>query len=490
MPLDDFMPGRNDGDDIFTARQRGPEPPSRALEDVISATMLKMAGQRFRGRRLAERSAPSAPPSDEEMDSRDPTTSPLPHDEGDETQVDAQGEPAKGPQPSFRPGLSVDDEANYAILRPSAREILGKLDRTLTIMHNVRIAASLYLSDSSATSGAESGFSRRGRSVSSRRTGPKQTGPKRTPAPGSRPRGRPRKNPVPVDAAAPTVKRGRGRPRKHPLPQKPSADVKAAPPSSDEEEEEAVPDTEDEEVSRSQSGSEDEQTKEDAVRAARAKHRRVPKIEDLGTSSGEDKPPRRFKRPSRQIFRWNLRDWSDVLGAAALADFSPQVLARTRERCARLFGQDMTLYTVEGATAAQRRPGRSKVSELAQPASSSDDAPVAAGRHKHRTGDLPCPFADCERAARGFTRRDNLVRHLRVVHAQTPRDVARLERAAPLEGRRDLHGGVHVDGFLQPVRNGPGQRGPDVRPRRASAGRRESDADGGGGEVVYGSESS
>jgi len=603
LPPDDFMPAPNDGYDYLTARALVQEPPGRALEDVISASMLRTSKRRFDDRKLADRTTPSPPPTDEDMYSYDSTTPPLYYDETEGIPMNMDGELLKGPQPSFPAGRSTDDAADYRVLRPFTRSIITKLEKTLAIMHNVRIAASFYLSDSSAASAADG----RGRSVSARRTGPQ---PPRTP--GLRPRGRPRKTPAP-EPAVPAVERGqggstnvvsevkrgkaplrqkgpskavasepvvipatpvpvalRGRRRKSATPSNYSADVKTAPPTSDEKEE-VIPDTEADGISQSSEANArkrprqaeagrhprgrassvkmEDLSADELVQAARKAHRRIPKTEDVHTGMGEEAkeegeappPPKRFKRPSQQMSRWNLRDWSDVLGAAALAGFSPQVLARTRERCSQLFdGQNMTLYTIEGAKAQNQGPIKTRVSKLAPPPPTAryrrtgddddndeDDGPLpgaavhlirpfrrynewwtagprypalarpAADEAKHRTSELFCTFAGCERAERGFLRRDNLMRHLSVVHAQTAADLRRLERAGALEGPLDRHGAVHIDGYLQPVRLLRGDRVPDVRPRLTRAERearkrtrREEEEEEGFPEVVYGSESS
>ncbi|EPE09571.1 rna polymerase i specific transcription initiation factor [Ophiostoma piceae UAMH 11346] len=50
----------------------------------------------------------------------------------------------------------------------------------------------------------------------------------------------------------------------------------------------------------------------------------------------------------KALSRWALRDWRDVVGAAALSGaFDDQVIARTAQRCADLFGQSIALNTME-----------------------------------------------------------------------------------------------------------------------------------------------
>ncbi|CAK7212597.1 hypothetical protein SBRCBS47491_001520 [Sporothrix bragantina] len=75
----------------------------------------------------------------------------------------------------------------------------------------------------------------------------------------------------------------------------------------------------------------------------------------------EERQPRSHKKKNQQsssskggpsdstVAGWPLRNWKDVLGAAALSGgFSPEVLARTAQRCADLFGQSTALSTMHG----------------------------------------------------------------------------------------------------------------------------------------------
>jgi hypothetical protein len=67
----------------------------------------------------------------------------------------------------------------------------------------------------------------------------------------------------------------------------------------------------------------------------------------LSTSTRRTKAMRsRHKEPHDvQIERLGLRDWSDVLGMAALTGWDEQVLRRASKRCADLFGDDMLFRT-------------------------------------------------------------------------------------------------------------------------------------------------
>ncbi len=75
LPLDDFMRGPQDDDDVFTfRRQSDSEPgttPSSPLEEMVSATVLKLARERFLKRRLAQQQ--QQPRKHDEMDVASPS---------------------------------------------------------------------------------------------------------------------------------------------------------------------------------------------------------------------------------------------------------------------------------------------------------------------------------------------------------------------------------------------------------------------------------
>ncbi|KAK5049439.1 hypothetical protein LTR84_004368 [Exophiala bonariae] len=54
---------------------------------------------------------------------------------------------------------------------------------------------------------------------------------------------------------------------------------------------------------------------------------------------------KRKRNQGAENLKLQLRDWSDVVGIAALAGWDPAVVARASERCARLFGENMLFRT-------------------------------------------------------------------------------------------------------------------------------------------------
>jgi hypothetical protein len=64
------------------------------------------------------------------------------------------------------------------------------------------------------------------------------------------------------------------------------------------------------------------------------------------------------KRPIHRTEKLHLRDWSDVVGTAALAGWDPAIIQRASERCARLFGENMLFRTFfEGNGEAEKLTG-------------------------------------------------------------------------------------------------------------------------------------
>ncbi|CAK7237780.1 hypothetical protein SEUCBS140593_010121 [Sporothrix eucalyptigena] len=85
---------------------------------------------------------------------------------------------------------------------------------------------------------------------------------------------------------------------------------------------------------------EDEESDEEREELPRS-HKRKP--QDPSVSNDKDGPS------NSTIAGWPLRNWTDVIGAAALSGgFSQEVLARTAQRCADLFGESMALSTMNG----------------------------------------------------------------------------------------------------------------------------------------------
>ncbi|KAM0260826.1 hypothetical protein ACHAQJ_002593 [Trichoderma viride] len=495
----------DDGLDRFTFHKAEKHMPSSELHEELGATMLRLAGERFHkskrktvlasiegdttsldlvesGREdekalgISAPSSPSSPPGheDEKMILEDEGGQG--HD-GDERQsAQSKARKRKAPE-TYNPVMSSNDDLSYQLIRPSVRHILSQLDTTLHILHNARAATTNYASDSSATSDSESDT---------------RSGPKRS-------RGRPRStkptgggsSPNTDGAVTPNASR-RGRPRKVHVPH------------------------------------EGETHEEMLVRIARESHRRLPNTTQDKDAAFEEwlrQGDERLEREEallreeeelgidpqasaqeRRLRRLGLRDWSDVVGAAALAGFSHQVIARTAKRCANLFGEGMVMRRLDEVPASRgpafhtmdyrpekinlggpdddsdsdsgggaatalssrnntlsRQPSQGRASTRGlssspfrgrsspHSASSAFGTPRNRSQSKSRSrsrssaGFHLCPVPTCERSATGFSRRQNLRRHMQLVHP------GRGDEQEEWDSEDEVLGAVHVDGFLKPI---------------------------------------
>lgn len=493
VPKQRIIERDHDKFDRFTFRKAERHMPSSELHEELGATILRFAGERFRkslekSRRktvLTSIEGDAASQSHAEGSRENEATSsllepPSPTQRSNPEDVkmktyseDEGGGPIKAEEREKadevqEPVMSANDDLSYEILRPAVRHILSQLDSTLRILHNARVATTNYASDSSATSDSESDT---------------HSGPKRK-------RGRPRSTHLTgaeasghSDATVKPKASKRGRPRKVRIP------------------------------------NEGETYEEMLVRIARESHRRLPmtaKERDAAFEEwlrqGEERLAReeallreeeelgidpQASAQERRLRRLGLRDWSDVVGAAALAGFSHQVIARTAKRCANLFGEGMVMRRLDELPAS-RAPAfhtmeyRPEKIELGGDSESDSEADVATalssrqpslgrlssrGRSSSRGRASPhpsssafgtpgkrsqsnsrsrsrsrssagfhfCPVPTCERSATGFTRRQNLRRHMQLVHP------GRGDEEEEWDSEDEVLGAVHVDGFLKPI---------------------------------------
>ncbi|KAH8770905.1 RNA polymerase I-specific transcription initiation factor [Diaporthe sp. PMI_573] len=499
LPPDDFMKSTEDEDEVFTFRRPEDQRPSSRLEEVVSAAALKFAKERFLSRDVTE----SAHQGDESIVKTEPLSSEnesKPNESSDDGDDDERMDVDQGSQgrqkgkqkasvKTFKPVVATDDDVSYDLIRPSTRRILGKLDHTLSILHNARMTSAQYLEDSEKSS-SENEDERDDHKSPQRMLQSRQSShpsPERSPSKPSR---------IPTgDEAEGFVKKksNRGRPRKY--------------------------------VQREGESKRDFQVRR--ARALKGKVRLPPtkgeEDDEATTTAGESQSSPR-KRTSlrkrrretttdnreywmqKKLDRFKPRDWSDIMGAAALAGFPPSVIARATQRCADLFGQGMEMHRIDetavssgasGVKTTTYQPGvempstsseaedevgglglrqarsRSRHSSAApsrigpptsdeeageEGASPKKDQKRATSRGK---GQHFCPYADCERALAGFDKPFNLQRHMKSVHGQDSLEVAE-EQEAATDG---MIGGVRRDGFLEPIRVQKGWRAGDTKKR-------------------------
>lgn len=510
-----------------TLRGPGKGFPGSHLEEEISATVLRFAKERFLKRGLGvvksvetngeddgdldvEEDEEDAE-EDEEDDEEDDEEGDEEDDEGDDDEevdeevdeeeddedvdkVGGAGPPQRGRKraasPEFFPVVSANDELSYSLMRPAVRQILEKLDHTLTILHNSRVN-SLHQpndpSDSDADSEDDTDF--------------------RTPTPK---RGRPRsqQNQEQRQESTGSPKRGGGRPKKSQVQREGETElefeVRVA-----RENKRRLPDsyvgqtqTEDEETPW-----EEKKKSRRMQRLERSKSRRSrsERTGSLPTSRSRSRPRSRSKsagpytqqREEDRIAVYALRDWRDVLSSAALAGFPATVLDRAAQRCALLFGQKMTLLTIPrepagpgmtGVEATTYFPGPISSDEVdddyeggdseSGPGDELDDSEMERNRvvscqpSAHDTSPAGntitpkrvkmgitaqgkriylCTHKDCPRSVDGFGRPTNLVRHLQSMHGRGGRvQDARLnqEEDRPAPTARSMTATPSEMGFL------------------------------------------
>ncbi|GKU03901.1 hypothetical protein FLAG1_06432 [Fusarium langsethiae] len=483
---------QHDEDDRFTFRRQEEILPSTELEEEISATILRTAKRRFRRKKskMAKPSIEDSLPHSIESGGSTPNvlsreSSAKPDtEEGDKKMAldDDEAKPTRRRNPkTYEPVESTNDEASYALLRPSTRHILSKLDDTLVILQNSREAGMNYVSDSSTEEESDNHS---------------QSGQKKS-------RGRPRKiTPEGASSASASPARDgktsrRGRPRKAHVPRDGETCEEMAERVARESHRKIPITAEDRDAAF------DEWVRKGDEIIERERSLSIKRARSQGTETGDNSAS--GTNAERKRARLGLRDWSDVLGAAALAGFSGDVIARTARRCADLFGEGMVVRTLnevpatkdKGTTSIEYRPEPiqlsysdsdaddesddgadlvqrrvlSRQASLAHSSRSPDSirsgsrrstrspAPPSAARSRSgSTGGLVfCPIPSCDRAANGFSRKTNLRRHMELVHQGQTEE---------LDSDEEVVGGVHVDGFLKPIVPGRGWRGEDTTKRQ------------------------
>lgn len=404
---DELIPRTEDEHEAFTLRRAVQTYPSQNLEEEISATILRCAKEKFRSRGFPEEDnedghpigegndsvvdsietgdndhhhpaesnqLPSSPPRRNDESSRYsvPFSSPvkcepLSQDESSGKQTGSSSHipnplrrRRRAPTPTYIPGPSIDDDRSYKLLRPASRRILSRLDETLTILHNTRVAGLRDLSESSASDNEDDDDDAETEPVRQQEKQKHQR---------SR-RGRPRsRSPSPSAAEATASESKSNKPRST---SKRGRKRKIRVPFEGETEEEMLIRVAREThkkiptFSRSRATTDDDETASEADTEAmpprsyqmpsnpKKKTKRLPTTRDRNRSRSRSQSVTNTtaltevqeKDRQERVARWGLRDWRDVLGAAALAGFPQDVIARATQRCAILFGEEMTLHTL------------------------------------------------------------------------------------------------------------------------------------------------
>ncbi|KXJ89604.1 RNA polymerase I-specific transcription initiation factor-domain-containing protein [Microdochium bolleyi] len=473
----------------LTIRMPVANDPGSALRDALAASILRSAKEHF-----IARGWQTDPGEDGGSDGADSDTSGggrlsdaarKETPSGSARSKDGKKEVDQAEDENFQvPAVSADDSLSHDILAPSIRHIMSRLDSTLDALHNAQEAATSYLSEASDSDSAHSTRSRHSR----------QRPASRHPGQGQR---KTALKPEFIqefvaqwdpDAAAPETsqvsggKAKPGRPRKkYPRqPEESDADYVLR-------------------VSRLR------KTRVPTHMTLTSSHARTPSTAPETDASEEEgwnqtqRQPKGHPPSERKRKQLTPRDWTDVLSAACLGGFSAQVLDRAARRCADVFGQQMRLHTLEEtrhdqegwAATENYRAGMSlppvvlagltedddikratrQLSHAPSSAAAESDADQGScrGRASSRSRATParsrsasasasasagrvfaCKVVECPRFKEPFSRQTNMVRHMKQVH--------NMKIDVDVDSEDEMHGAVHVDGFMKPIRVRPGWR--------------------------------
>jgi hypothetical protein len=164
--------------------------------------------------------------------------------------------------------------------------------------------------------------------------------------------------------------------------------------------------------------------------------------------------------------RLELRDWSEVLGAAAIVGFDPKIIQRATQRCATLFGESMSMRVLKEVPFEESKSKDDLQVYKPDMIPDFDSEEYSDGKSSEEKEDVPgqrasshglfrprrqslllCSFVDCSRHEVPFSTMSALKNHLAQVHKVA--DEGSVEERTPSDAEMD--GAVHVDGFLRPM---------------------------------------
>ncbi|KAK2766675.1 hypothetical protein FQN54_005988 [Arachnomyces sp. PD_36] len=287
-------------------------------------------------------------------------------DQTTEDEEDRKSDVDMDAEAEFRPVVSADDEASKKLLLPAARHTLSQLDSLLLSLHYAREAYAM----TGGRSGGDSVTETEAESVVATKSSPRKRRMK---------------------SSRRAQSRGRKRARSSPTMRVP--------------------------LRYSESGSEYEESDKSSSRSSSLEPQEKV-VQRRRSASGTDRKE-----------RLGLRDWSDVIGIASMTGWSQQVVMRTAQRCAQLFGEDMLFRTLDGEgmrqeKSASRGPSPARGSSEESGSESKAIPRKGNARAAHR-GNVFCPIEGCARQKNGFSRTWNLNLHLKRVHSSSTTLVGR-----------------------------------------------------------------
>jgi len=495
--------GPDDPDEIYTIKIDEPVRPSRELEDIMVGLTLKHAKERFESREVWVKEEVETQNIDEELIVGNPAVIQQQKDAwGFDTDLEnsepaVKGDPGAPRSISFRPVVSADDERSRKLLRPSIRHTLSKVDEVLEALHHARKTCHdyVYHSDANSEDGTEEmahSRGRRGVSRDLRSASRSARSISRASSAGSaRARGRPRK----FANLTSRPKVANGSPPREARPHRSKSTHRGRP-------------------LKSYEPLENETQEEFMVRIARLQKKHLPAYAQPRTpeppSSPIEKPPKRQiakRATSEDLIKYRrrkleLRDWSEVLGAAAVVGFSPNVIARATQRCANLFGESMVMRNMPETSHGKKSSTFNTIykpeeipdfsaEELDDGSGSVDfslEKAVPVNRRSKLQGKRVCPVEGCPRGEIGFRDRGGLRRHLRKGHNMTDDEVVEILEKGLIQAQgeklttpdsksfdsdEEIEGAVHIDNFMREVRKFQKNKSKRKRPIEETRGRSE-----------------
>jgi hypothetical protein len=261
-------------------------------------------------------------------------------------------------------------------------------------------------------------------------------------------------------------------------------------------------------MSRTYRGQDQIESSEPATKSISQKRKRRPTTNEAPAELSDDEPPTtnkndREKPPARNYTEHpsgdhalGPRDWSEVLGVASLAGWSPAVIDRATKRCAVLFGEQMVFRTMpETAAGISADTLTNYHPEMIPDIAISDEEDMEVeGEADVRPG-FSCPLTWCAQHHRLYEKRHMIRQHLRRVHKydlkaldaydqaftpagakpsieeHEPQEITNAEEVATNDQKEDMpppNAAVEDDGFMMPVDVFLG-RGTDARDRKRRA---------------------
>lgn len=171
------------------------------------------------------------------------------------------------------------------------------------------------------------------------------------------------------------------------------------------------------------------------------------------------------KRLQRRRPNVGLRDWNDITGFASMTGWDSKIVQKAAFRCSTLFeeakfrrleenGNDSNEFSVLPNTSWS--DSRSTGEEMPQETQCFNSVPVRATDSQGIQGEelnwkFRCPMSTCKRFSRGFSAFFKLKRHLTEVHKVHNVDAVLEGPGVKIKESKVMAGGVHLDGFLQPI---------------------------------------